>query len=94
MERAVLTQILERLDGVTKAANGYDMAEDLRITVFVGPPGDGMSITQVENCRLSEAFLEIRSRESGTVFFIAYEDLHAVSCRPPKSPTGRRTGFA
>ncbi len=94
MERAVLTQILERLDGVEKAAGGYEMAEDLRVTMFVGPPGDGMSITQIESCQLLDAILEVHSRESGTVFFIAYEDLHAVSCRRPKTPTGRRTGFA
>ncbi len=95
MERAVLSEVFEKLEGVKKAADaGYEVPEELRVSMYLGTPGEGMVINQVETCRLGDTLLEVSSRESGTLFFIAYEDLRAVSCRVPKSTAGRRTGFA
>lgn len=95
MERSVLSQILDQLEGVEKKADGhYQVPEETRVSAYVGAPGEGMVITDVDEWQLEDAFLRVGGRENGTIFFLAYEDLHAVSSRPPKAPAGRRTGFA
>lgn len=95
MQRSTLDQILQQSESFAAAdPNRFEVLEGHRVALHLGRPGRGLQVAEVKFCRLQEAFLEITSGDDGTVFFVEYGDVHALSCRPPKAASGRRTGFA
>ncbi len=94
MTRDVLMQILSRCDGIKTKSETFDVAEGHHVSFYVGQPGQAMVVTDVDRGTLEAGFVEVRTRETHTTFFLDYDAIHAVASRPPKEEEKRRAGFA
>jgi hypothetical protein len=94
MTPKVLEQILGRIEGVERKDHGYAVGEDHHLSFYVGQPGQAMVVSDVIRCHLHEEHVELLTRETHTTVFVACEDIHAVTARPPKEDEQRRAGFS
>jgi len=93
MNRDVLQAIL-RADGVTPDKGGiYRVSAEQRVTFYLGSEGRGMTVNEVEEIRLSDNFLTLVTRETGSVH-TDYNAVFALAVKPLKSNTPPRAGFA
>jgi hypothetical protein len=93
MEAVTLKAILSEAHGLKLVEAEYRPDDDRELTVYLGKPGSSMAISHVLGVRLHPAYVEIRSRDGGTLY-TGYESAQAVACREKSSPGGKRNvGF-
>ena len=85
--------MLEAADGVERKGDQYSVAEGYGLSVYVGEPGQAMEVSEVDALRLSDGFVEAKSREHHQVYYLEYSSLHGLRVRPPSDGGARRAGF-
>jgi hypothetical protein len=93
MERPTFEAMLEAAAGVERDGDQYSVADGYGLSVFIGEPGQAMEVSEVEALRLSDGFIEARSREHHQIYYLEYSSLHGLRVRPPNDAGGRRAGF-
>ena len=66
------------------AIYGYYIPANVRV---------GLSVPQVEEIRLEDSFIVLKTKETGQIF-AEYGALFAVSTQPPKENAPNKAGFA
>ena len=94
MERTIVANVLESVEGIDKTGGQYQVPEGHRLTFHVGEPGSALLVPDIASCSLHEQYIEAWSRNEGEVFYFSYDGLCALSCRPPKNSQVKRAGFA
>ncbi|MDB4986365.1 MAG: hypothetical protein JWN04_1543 [Myxococcaceae bacterium] len=92
MTRDILQTIL-RAAGVTQEKGVFRAPAEQRVTFYLGSDGRGLSVPQVEEIRLEETYLLLKTKETGQIF-AEYSALYAVSTQPPKENAPNKAGFA
>jgi hypothetical protein len=93
MNRDVLQAIL-RAEGVSSDKGGvYRVQAEQRVTFYLGTEGRGMTVNEVEEIRLSDTFLTLVTRETGSVHS-DYTAVFALAVKPLKDNAPPRAGFA
>ena len=94
MERDTFMQCLEVLSGVTISKQTATVEKGFRLSVHVGEPGRGVSISDIESIDLQDTFAVIRTAtpDAGS-YCTEYKHLSVAVSRDDKKST-RRTGFA
>ncbi len=93
MTRDVLQAIL-RAEGLSSDKGGtYRVHAEQRITFYLGNEGRGMTVNEVEEIRLSDLFLTLVTRETGSVH-TDYAGVFALAVKPLKDNAPPRAGFA
>lgn len=93
MTRDVLQAILRSADGIAEKGGSYRVQDEQRVTFYLGTEGRGMTVNEVEEIKLSDAFVSVTTRETGSVF-ADYEAVFAISIKTTKTNTPPRAGFA
>jgi len=94
MERSTLEAMLQAADGVDGSAERYTVADQFRLSLYVGEPGQAMEVSDVMSLRLLDRFCEATSSEHQTVYYLEYSSLHGLAVRPPSGGGARRAGFS
>ena len=92
MKRETLVEILKRAPGVEGSKNTYKVAEQHRLTFYLGHEAGSITVSEVHQVTLETEFLELASKD-GT-YFAPYESVRVISDRAPKKEAERRPGFA
>jgi hypothetical protein len=93
MTRDILQTIL-RAAGVVQEKGGlYRASAEQRVTFYLGGDARGLSVPQVEEIKLEDAYVTLKTKETGQ-FFAEYGSLYAVSTQPPKENAPNKAGFA
>jgi hypothetical protein len=93
MTRDVLQAILRSADGIVEKGGSYRVQADNRVTLYLGTEGRGMTVNEVEEIKLADAFLNVATRETGNVF-ADYAAVFAISIKTNKNNAPPRAGFA
>jgi hypothetical protein len=93
MTRDTLQTILRAVGGLQEKSGTFRAAPEQRLTLYVGGDARGLAVSQVEEVRLEELFVVIRSKEAGQLF-ADYGAVFAVSTQPPKEGAAKKAGFA
>jgi len=93
MTRDVLQAILRSSEGIAEKAGTYTVQPEVRVTFYLGTEGRGMTVNEVGEIRLADAFFSLVTSETGSVHG-DYTAVFAVSIKPLKSNTPPRAGFA
>jgi hypothetical protein len=93
MNRDVLQAILRASDGIAEKSGTYRVQTEHRVTFYLGSEGRGMTVNEIEEVRLADAFVTLVTRETGNVF-ADYGAIFALAIKPMKSNTPPRAGFA
>ena len=92
MKRDTLIEVLKRAPGVEGSKTAYKVAEQHRLTFYLGHESGSIVVPEVHLITLESEFLELVSKE-GT-YYASYESIRVISDRPPKKENERRPGFA
>jgi hypothetical protein len=92
MKREILIEILKRAPGVEGSKNTYKVAEQHRLTFYLGHETGSIVVSEVHQVTLENDFVELVSKD-GT-YFAVYEGVRFISDRAPKKETERRPGFS
>jgi hypothetical protein len=93
MERETLESMLAEADGVQRSEERYLVGDGFRLSLYVGEPGQAMEVAEVSSLQMRDAYCQISSSETNTVFYLEYSSLHGIAVRAPNSAGGRRAGF-
>ncbi len=93
MDRKTLAEILSHAPGIEHAKSRYEVAEDHRVTFYLGQLGRAMAVGEVAACVLDDAFIEIILREDGATLWVDYDTVTAVADRTSRPAAERRPGF-
>jgi hypothetical protein len=93
MTRDVLQAILRSADGIAEKNGGHRVQPEHRVTFYLGTEGRGMTVSEIEEIKLSDAFVMLVTRETGSVY-ADYGAVFAISIKAPKSNAPPRAGFA
>lgn len=92
MKRETLIEILKRAPGVEGTKNTYKVAEQHRLTFYLGHEQGSIIVPEVHMITLENDFIELVSKES--TFYATYESVRVIGDRPPPKTQDRRPGFA
>jgi hypothetical protein len=93
MTRDILQTILRAAGGLQEKASVFKASAEQRVTFYLGNDGRGLSVPQIEEIRLEDAFVVLKTKEVGQIF-AEYSALYAVSTQPPKENAPKKAGFA
>lgn len=94
MNRDTLHTILRASGAREDKPFTFRASNDQRLTLYLGGDGRGLVVSQIEELRLDEAYLLVKTREADQ-FFADYGAVYAVSAQPPKEGTApKKAGFA
>lgn len=93
MTRETLQAILRAATGVQEKGGAFKAASELRLTFHLGSDGRGLVISAIEEVKLEDAFLVVKTKEVAQIF-ADYAALYAVSLQPPKENAPKKAGFA
>lgn len=93
MTRDVLQAILRASEGTSEKSGTYRVQPETRVTFYLGTEGRGMTVNEVEEIRLADAFVSLLTRESGSVY-VDYVAIFAVAVKATKTNAPPRAGFA
>jgi len=93
MQRDVLQKVLQTATGLVEKGTTYSAPSEHRVTVYLGREGRGVVVSEVEEVRLHDAFVQIIARDAGEVY-AEYAEISALSVKPPKGDMKARAGFA
>ena len=93
MTRDILQTILRAAGSLQEKGGVYRAPAEARVTFYLGSDGRGLSVPQVEEIRLEDNFIVLKTKETGQIF-AEYGALYAVSTQPPKENAPNKAGFA
>jgi hypothetical protein len=93
MTRDTLQTILRAAGNLQEKAGSFKAAAEQRLTFYIGNDGRGLAVSAVEEARLEDAFVLLKTKEAATVF-ADYGAIFAVSVQPPKENAPKKAGFA
>ena len=93
MTRDTLQIVLRAAVGLQEKAGTFRAPAELRVTFYLGSDGRGMVVSQIEEIRLEEGYILLKTKEIGQIF-ADYPALYAVSLQPPKENAPKKAGFA
>jgi hypothetical protein len=93
MTRDTLQSILRATGNLQEKGGSYKATAEQRLTFYIGNDGRGLVVSQVEEARLEDAFVLLKTKESASVF-ADYGAVFAVSLQPPKENAPKKAGFA
>lgn len=93
MDRETLVRILAQAPGVSGNEPRFDIAEDHRLTLYLGSPGRAMEVADIRSIAIEADFVCIDNGEDGFVY-CGTDDVHAVSVKPTRPKSNRRAGFS
>jgi hypothetical protein len=94
MTRDTLHTILRASGGREEKPFTFRASGDQRLTLYLGGDGRGLIVSQIEEIRLDEAYVHVKTREEDQ-FFADYGAVYAVSAQPPKEGSApKKAGFA
>jgi len=93
MDASTLARILEAADGVTGGESRYEVADDHRLTFYLGRPGQAMEAREVLTIELGEGFVAITRGDDEGTLYAPIDTVAALHVRRAKTEEGRRTGF-
>jgi hypothetical protein len=93
MTRETLQAILRAASGVQEKSNTFRAAAELRVTFYLGNDGRGLAVTQIEEVKLEEGYIALRTKDVAQIF-ADYGALYAVTLQPPKENAPKKAGFA
>jgi hypothetical protein len=93
MTRDTLHTILRATVGREDKPFTFRASDDQRLTLYLGGDGRGLVVSHIEEVRLEDAYLVVKTRESDS-FFADYGAVYAVSSQPPKEGSPKKAGFA
>lgn len=93
MTRDILQTILRATGNLQEKAGVFRAPAEARVTFYLGGDGRGLSVPQVEEIRLEDSFIVLKTKETGQIF-ADYAALFAVSTQPPKENAPNKAGFA
>ena len=67
MTRDVLQAILRSAEATAEKAGSYRVLPEHRVTFYLGTDGRGMTVNEVEEIRLADAFVTLVTSETGSV---------------------------
>jgi hypothetical protein len=92
MQRDVLQKILQTATGLVEKGGAFMVPSEHRVTVYVGREGRGVVVSEVEELRLHDVFVQVIGRDAGEVY-AEYSEVTAVSVKAPKGDAKARAGF-
>jgi hypothetical protein len=92
MDRETFVQVLAHAPAFEGKEPRFEVAEDYRISLYLGRPGRAVEVTDIRAIVLERHFVIVDRGGEGTLY-IAAEDVHAVAVRPTKAKSERRAGF-
>lgn len=93
MTRDVLQAILRHATGLTEKGSAFRVANETRVTLYLGSDSGSVAVQEVSAIALHDAFVEISATEPGKIF-TGYDAVQAISVKPPKDATASKAGFA
>lgn len=93
MTRDVLQAILRSTDGIAEKGGSHRVPTEHRVTVFLGTEGRGMTVNEIDEIKLADAFITLVTRETGNVY-ADYASVFAISIKATKHSAPPRAGFA
>ncbi len=93
MTRDVLQAILRHATGLTEKGSAFRVANETRVTLYLGSDSGSVAVQEVSAIALHDAFVEISATEPGKIF-TGYDAVQAISVKPPKDATSSKAGFA
>lgn len=93
MTRDILQTILRATGALQEKGGVFRAPAEARVTFYLGGDGRGLSVSQVEEVRLEDGFIVLKTKEAGQLF-ADYGALFAVSTQPPKENAPNKAGFA
>jgi len=95
MTRDTLHTILRAVGGLHEKAGSFRAQSEQRLTLYLGGDGRGLVVSEIEELRLEDAFVVLKTKEPGQVF-AEYAAIYAVSAQPVKegSTSPKKAGFA
>jgi hypothetical protein len=91
MDRTLLEKILQTSPGTKKAEQGYLVADEHRVSIYLGQGGSATVLADIVRVAFHEQFVEAEARDR-TLHFLPYEPVLVVSLRRPREDVPR-TGF-
>ncbi len=93
MTRDTLQTILRAAGGLQEKAGTFRASPEQRVTFYFGSDGRGLLVPQIEEIRLEQDYVLLKTKEIGQIFS-DYAALYAVSLQPPKENAPKKAGFA
>jgi hypothetical protein len=93
MTRDTLQTVLRAAGGLAEKSGTFKASPEQRLTFYVGGDARGLALSQIEEVRLEELFVVIKTKELAQIF-AEYTAVFAVSVQPPKEGAANRAGFA
>jgi len=94
MDRQTLLSILQDAPGVTVDGDAVSADAERGLNLYVGQPGQAMVIRDVADMKLADDYVSASTRDGKATFYVACDEIHALSTVPPKDKSERRAGFA
>jgi hypothetical protein len=92
MDRDTLLRILTHAPGLTGNEPRFEVAEDHRVTFYIGRPGRAMEVTDARAVLVESDFVAFDRGTEGA-FYVAAADINGVASRPTEAKSERRAGF-
>lgn len=93
MTRDTFHTILRSCPGLQEKAGAFRAQSEQKLTVYLGGDGRGLVVSQIEEVKLEDAHVVLKTKEPGAVF-ADYAAIYAVSAQPPKEGAPKKAGFA
>lgn len=93
MTRDVLQAILREATGLTEKGGAFRVANEHRVTLYLGTDAGSIEVQWVTAIQLHDTFVEITAPEPGKIF-TTYESVHTVGIKAPKEAGPKKAGFA
>lgn len=93
MTRDILQTILRAAGNLQEKSGTFKAAAEQRLTLYLGNDGRGLVVSQVEEARLEDAFVVLKTKEAAQIF-ADYAAIYAVSIQPSKENAPTKAGFA
>ncbi len=93
MTRDVLQAILRAATGLTEKGNAFRVANEHRVTLYLGSDNGSIAVQEVSAVTLHDAFVEVAAHDPGKIY-TGYDAVQALSVKPPKEASSKQAGFA
>lgn len=92
MDRDTLVHVLTHAPGLTGTAPRFEVAEDHRVTFYIGRLGRAMEVADARAVLVEGQFVALDRGDEG-LLYVAADDVHGVACKAVKAKSERRPGF-
>jgi len=91
MKREILIEILEQSSGLKKDGAQFIVCDRHLITLYLGKPGSGMVVGDVQKLVPKKSYLEFCAKDKG-VFYVEFETVYGISEKSDAKGSASRSG--